>query len=135
AGVVTTVAGLANSFGSADGTGSAARFGDSFFNGFFYYTEGPSGLAFDTAGNLYVTDGVNNIIRKGFPENLAPVVHSASPGFGVYSGQFGFILDGPMGQSAVIEASTNLTQWQPILTNTLAGPRDFNDPHTHLDSR
>jgi sugar lactone lactonase YvrE len=52
AGVVTTLAGLAGSPGSADGTGSAARFFQ------------PSGLAADPAGNLYVADTANHRIRK-----------------------------------------------------------------------
>ena len=53
AGVVTTIAGLAAAAGSADGTGSEARF------------SWPSGAAMDAAGNLYVADAVNNTIRKG----------------------------------------------------------------------
>jgi sugar lactone lactonase YvrE len=52
AGVVTTIAGLAGSSGSADGSGSAARF------------NGPEGLDVDSAGNLYVADGNNNTIRE-----------------------------------------------------------------------
>jgi sugar lactone lactonase YvrE len=52
AGVVTTLAGLAGSIGSTDGTGSAARFGNLF------------GLTTDTEGNLFVTDTSNNTIRK-----------------------------------------------------------------------
>ncbi len=52
AGVVTTLAGAAPSPGSTDGTGSAARF------------SGPSGLAVDAAGNLYVADSNNHLIRK-----------------------------------------------------------------------
>jgi hypothetical protein len=55
AGVVTTLAGEAGSWGSADGTGSAAR---------FYY---PFGVAVDGSGNVYVADSGNDAVRKGFP--------------------------------------------------------------------
>jgi hypothetical protein len=51
-GIVTTLAGLAGTIGSADGTGSAARF--------FY----PSGVAVDGAGNVYVADRQNLTVRK-----------------------------------------------------------------------
>ncbi|MGI9242085.1 MAG: NHL repeat-containing protein, partial [Verrucomicrobiales bacterium] len=49
---VSTLAGKAKATGSADGTGSAARF-------FF-----PSGVAVDSAGNIYVADTKLNRIRK-----------------------------------------------------------------------
>ncbi|KAA0254940.1 MAG: hypothetical protein EDX89_07610 [Acidobacteria bacterium] len=52
AGVVTTLAGLAGTTGSSDGTGSAARF------------LAPAGLAVDASGNIYVSDGYNHTIRK-----------------------------------------------------------------------
>src|SRR5206468_1329426 len=57
-GVVTTLAGLAGSYGSADGTGSAARF------------YGPSGVAVDNAGNVYVADAGNHTIRKATPAGV-----------------------------------------------------------------
>jgi sugar lactone lactonase YvrE len=51
-GVVTTLAGTAAVTGTANGTGSAAR---------FYY---PFGIAVTTAGNLFVADTYNHTIRK-----------------------------------------------------------------------
>ena len=51
AGVVTTFAGSAGSFGSANGTGAGAQ---------FYQ---PEGLAVDGAGNVYVGDTGNQMIR------------------------------------------------------------------------
>ena len=52
AGVVTTFAGSSGVRGSQDGTGSAAQFST------------PTGIAFDSFGNLYVSDSGNSTIRK-----------------------------------------------------------------------
>ncbi len=57
-GIVTTVAGLAGSSGSADGTGSAARFNE------------PNGVAVDSVGNIYVADYSNHTIRKVTPGGI-----------------------------------------------------------------
>ncbi|NBV87018.1 MAG: hypothetical protein EBS01_12330, partial [Verrucomicrobia bacterium] len=54
-GSVTTLAGLAGSAAYLDGQGSAARF----YN--------PTGVAVDTAGNVYVGDMSNHVIRKITP--------------------------------------------------------------------
>lgn len=71
AGVVTTLAGTAGQGGNTDGTGAAARF------------SGPSGIAIDNAGNLYIVDGTSNTIRKltsaGVVTTLAGTVNT--PGF------------------------------------------------------
>ena len=58
AGVVTTLAGLAGSFGNVDGTGSAARF------------TRPAGIVADASGNLYVADTGQNVIRKVTPAGV-----------------------------------------------------------------
>jgi streptogramin lyase len=55
AGAVTILAGLTGSYGSVDGTGSAARFND------------PYGVAVDSATNVYVADEFNSTIRKVTP--------------------------------------------------------------------
>ncbi len=52
AGIVTTFAGSAGSFGSTDGTGASARF------------KTPCGSHIDSLGNLYVADSGNHTIRK-----------------------------------------------------------------------
>jgi len=68
AGVVTTLAGLAGSPGTADGTGSSARF------------KGPSGIAVDGAGNVYVTDPFAQSIRKISPSGVVTTLAGGSTG-------------------------------------------------------
>ncbi len=57
-GVMTTLAGAAGIGGSADGTGTAARF--------FY----PQGVAVDGSGNVYVADSDNFTVRKITPAGV-----------------------------------------------------------------
>ena len=56
---------------------------------------------------------------------------------GFVSNRFGFNLSGLPGQTVVIEASTNLASWSPLLTNSLlTGYYYFNDPNwTNFDRR
>ena len=51
-GTVSTLAGTAGTSGSANGTGTSATFNQ------------PSGVAVDSAGNVYVADYSNHLIRK-----------------------------------------------------------------------
>jgi sugar lactone lactonase YvrE len=51
--VVNTLAGLAGSPGSANGTGAAAHF------------NGPFGIGITASGNLFVADNMNDIVRSG----------------------------------------------------------------------
>jgi sugar lactone lactonase YvrE len=68
-GVVSTLAGMAGSFGSADGTGAAARFWQ------------PQGVAVDINGNVYVADSANGTIREiGSGAVVTTLAGSASTG-------------------------------------------------------
>ena len=51
-GEVTTLAGLAGTSGTTDGSGEDARFNS------------PGGVAVDSAGNIYVADTNNHAVRK-----------------------------------------------------------------------
>jgi sugar lactone lactonase YvrE len=117
AGVVTTLAGLTGVSGTNNGTGSAAL---------FYL---PSGVTVDSVGNVYVADTGNHTIRKGFAATSPPVIVPGSPAFN--GGQFGFNLTGSAGQLVVVEASTNLSNWLSIWTNTFGtGMLPFSDPQS-----
>ena len=76
AGAVTTLAGAASFCGSEDGAVAAARFNH------------PIGLAFDTAGNLYVSDFFNHAIRKITPAGNVTTVLGDSTSAGVRLGSF-----------------------------------------------
>lgn len=66
AGVVTTLAGVAGSAADIDGTGAAARF------------DNPEWIAVDSAGNLYVTEPENDVIRKVTPAGVVTTIGGAT---------------------------------------------------------
>ena len=123
AGVVTTLAGLAgNNTGSADGTGSAARF------------NGPAGMAVDTNGNVYVADSGNNTIRKVTPSGvvttLAGLAGSAGSADGTnsaarFNGPYGVAVDSAGNVYVADTYNDTIRKVTPVGTNwvvtTLAG--------------
>ncbi len=74
-GTVTTLAGVAESWGDQDGSATTARF------------NGPVGLALDSAGNLVVADAFNHTLRRITPDGTVSTLAGKS-------GEAG-ILDGP----------------------------------------
>ncbi len=73
-GVVSTLAGLANNNGSVDANGSSAR---------FYF---PAGVAVDTNGNVYVSDSVNETIRKITPNGDVSTLAGLARSYGTADG-------------------------------------------------
>lgn len=85
AGVVTTLAGTTGLAGDADGQGSAASF------------NGPRGIALDKAGNVYVADTENNLIRRISTAGEVTTVAGKRGLTGNTLGAFGGALNRPMG--------------------------------------
>jgi sugar lactone lactonase YvrE len=69
-GPVSTFAGVAGISGSSDGVGANARF------------YGPQGIAFDSAGNLYVADSANATIRKISPSGFVSTLAGSAGHYG-----------------------------------------------------
>jgi sugar lactone lactonase YvrE len=74
AGAVSTFAGLAGNFGSADGAGTNAQF------------YGPQGIAADSAGFLYVADTANATIRRISPAGAVSLFAGAADNFNSFDG-------------------------------------------------
>lgn len=80
--VVTTIAGSPGNFGSADGTNSAASFSQ------------PADVDVDTNGVLYVSDTMNNAIRKITPSGTNWVVTTLASSIEAFSMIAGLSVDG-----------------------------------------
>jgi len=127
AGTVSTFAGLAGVFGSADGTGTAARF------------DTPQDIVADATGNLFVTDTGNQTIRKitpaGVVTTLAGSVKVAGKidGLGataLFNGPLGIAID-PTGNLFVTEeGNKDIRKVTPAgAVSTLPPGFNFSDPY------
>src|SRR5438552_3655106 len=70
----TNFAGMPGGPGNVDGTGSAARF------------RSPTGVAVDSAGNLYVADTYNHTIRKITPTGAVTTLAGSAGQYGSVDG-------------------------------------------------
>ena len=84
-----------------------------------------------SGGTLYGTTAYGGNLNNGtvFRIDLPPTVLTADGSGSFITNGFGFNLSGMAGQTVVIEASTDLTSWSPLLTNSVpTGNFHFNDP-------
>lgn len=112
-GVVTTLAGTPGPSGDADGSGAAARFNQ------------PSNIAIDAAGNLYVTDTGNLLIRKITPDGSVSTLvgqtgvrgnDDGDPSAATFLGPVGITAD-EAGNLYITDVQLDVTS--PILTRDL----------------
>ena len=119
AGVVSTLAGLAGSEGSADGMGNAARF----FK--------PGAVAVDSAGTVYVADTTNDTIRKITPAGVVstlaglPTAQGSTDGTGSaarFFGPIGLALDSVGNVYVADSGNSTIRKITPVgVVSTLAG--------------
>jgi 2',3'-cyclic-nucleotide 2'-phosphodiesterase (5'-nucleotidase family) len=84
-----------------------------------------------TIANVQMSDGggYTVVVTNSYGSVTSSVAALTVQGCGRFiANGFGFDLSGMPGQTVVIEASTNLTAWRPLLTNSLlTGSCYFND--------
>jgi len=102
AGVVTTLGGSPGVLGSADGVGSAARFSS------------PTGVAVDSAGNLYVGDLSNDRISKG---TMAPLTVVSAARDYLYATRVSVVFS----EAVVAPTATNLSNYALDNGDTISG--------------
>ena len=104
AGVVTTLAGSAGIPGSADGIGTTARF------------NGPSTVAVDGVGNVYVSDQSNHTVRKLTPTGTVTTVLGVAGQSGLSLGRSPALLNKPSAVAVTVSTLYVVTE-NSVLTS------------------
>jgi sugar lactone lactonase YvrE len=96
AGLVSTLAGSPGVYGGVDGNGAVARFNS------------PTGIAIDSAGNLYVTDTGNATIRKITPGGAVNTLAGRPGVYGIDDGSGAAVAKFLKPTSLAIDSASNL---------------------------
>ncbi len=109
-GLITTIAGNGTQGYSGDGGGAL-----------FSQINTPSGLALDSAGNVYLADSANNAVRmlqpSGYALSLAAVTHGASFQTGAIApGEVVALFGSGMGPSSLVTFKLNSAGQVPVIT-------------------
>lgn len=121
---MVTLGGKPGQSSAVDGIGSAARFNQA------------SGIAVDSTGDIYIANINENCIVKG----TLVVTFDSGNGASISNGNFNIRLTSASGSDVVVEASSDLTSWSPIATNSvppdgshlsfpLSGPKSYYRAH------
>lgn len=103
-GVVTTVAGVANSAGNADGVGTSARF------------QGLSGIGVDGSGVIYVADTINQTIRRA-GSTAAPSITSSNAVTLPIGAAGSFTVTGTGSPAATFTVGSGFPSWATFTSN------------------
>lgn len=97
-----------------------------------------NGVATGDAGKYYVivTNDFGSVTSSVVTLTVTipstpPRIITSGTNFGVANRRFGFDIAGLPGQTIVVDASTNLVNWTPVITNAIVSdPVYFSDPNT-----
>jgi sugar lactone lactonase YvrE len=110
AGVVTTLAGTVGVRGNADGPGAASQFNL------------PWGVAADAAGNVYVADTYNYLVRKITPQGMVSTLAGSGAQGGANGSGANAAFHGPRGMTIDAAGNLYITDWfgpgAPMLAET-----------------
>lgn len=110
AGVVSTLAGAPGLAGSADGSGSSARFSS------------PAGIAVDTDLNIYVSDSGNHTLRMVTPAGAVSTLAGQAGIAGVLTGTLPGGLNQPSGMTIGMDGALYVSSENSVLKATLPTP-------------
>jgi hypothetical protein len=132
--IPSSVTSIANqAFGDCTSLSTLYFLGNAPYGSGNIFVNSPIGTVYYLPG----TTGWSSRFQLWFTALWLPQMPTNDSSFGVQANGFGFNINWASGQTVVVEASTDLINWQPVQTNTLTtGSAYFSDPQwTNYPSR